>query len=134
MITISHNCAIRDIKPIKNYICTKIQAKCGFLIRLDHIAIHEVSHVEAYSDSLLVEQVAGEFQCLEESLKVCLDACLNIIDSFAEFQIQHIPRHKNQKANMLAQRASGYDIRGCNFHVQQQSMHKSLEFSGAGAD
>jgi hypothetical protein len=50
-----------------------------------------------------VEQVAGEFQCLEESLKVCLNACLDIIGSFVEFQIRHIPRHKNQKANMLAQ-------------------------------
>jgi hypothetical protein len=57
-------------------------------------------NVEDCSDSLLVEQVAGEFQCLEESLKVCLDACLDIIGSFAEFQIRHIPRHENQKANM----------------------------------
>jgi hypothetical protein len=72
MIIISHNSAIRDIKPIKNYIYTKIQAECDFLIRLDHIAIHEVWHVEACGDSLLVEQVAGKFQCLEESLKVCL--------------------------------------------------------------
>jgi hypothetical protein len=50
-----------------------------------------------------VEQVASEFQCLEESLKFCLDACLDIIGSFAEFQIWHILRHENQKANMLAQ-------------------------------
>jgi hypothetical protein len=35
---------------------------------------------------------------------------------------------------MLAQQASGYDVGGHNFHVQEQSMHKSLEFSGAGAD
>jgi hypothetical protein len=42
-----------------------------------------------------VEQVVGEFQCLEESLKVCLDACLDIIGSFDEFQIWHIPRHEN---------------------------------------
>jgi hypothetical protein len=81
-----------------------------------------------------VEQVASEFQCLEESLKVCLDACLDIIGSFAEFQIWHIPTHENQKANMLAQQASGYDIGGRNFHVQEQPMHKTLEFSGAGAD
>jgi hypothetical protein len=119
MIIISHNGSIRDNKPIKNYIFTKIQVECDFLIRLDHIVIHEVWHVEGYGDSLLVEQVAGEFQCLEESLKVCLNACHDIIGSFAEFQIRHIPRHENQKANMLAQQASGYDVGGCNFHVQE---------------
>jgi hypothetical protein len=128
MIIISHNGAIRDIKPIKNYIYTKIQAECDFLIRLDHIAIHEVWHVEAYGDSLLVKQVAGEFKCLEESLKVCLDACLDIIGSFAEFQIRHVSRHENQKANMLAQQASGYDVGGCNFHIQEQPMHEDLYF------
>jgi hypothetical protein len=82
----------------------------------------------------VVQQVVGEFQCLEESLKVCLDACLDIIGSFIEFQIRHIPRHENQNANMLAQQASGYDFDGRNFHVQEQSMHKILEFFGVGAD
>ena len=46
----------------------------------------EVKHVEAYGDSLLVvHQVAGEFQCLEGSLRAYLDDCLDIIDYFAEF-------------------------------------------------
>jgi hypothetical protein len=35
---------------------------------------------------------------------------------------------------MLAQQASGYDIGGCNFHVQEKSMHKIFSFSRAGAD
>ena len=78
----------------------------------------EVKHVEAYGDSLLVvQQVVGEFQCLEGSLRVCLDACLDIIDYFVEFRIRHIPRHENQKANMLAQQTSGYDAGGRNFHI-----------------
>ena len=75
----------------------------------------EVKHVEAYGDSLLVvQQVAGEFQCLEGSLRTCLDAYLDVIDYFAEFFIRHIPRHENQKANMLAQQAYGYDVSGHN--------------------
>jgi hypothetical protein len=56
---------------------------------------------------------------LRESLKGCLDACLDIIGSFAEFQIRYIPRHENQNANMFAQQASGYDVGGRNFHVQE---------------
>jgi hypothetical protein len=35
---------------------------------------------------------------------------------------------------MLAQQASGYDVGECNFHVQEQLMHKSLDFFGVGAD
>jgi hypothetical protein len=82
----------------------------------------------------VAQQVAGEFQCLEESLIVCLDACLDVIDYFAEFRIHHIPRHENQKTNMLAQQASGYDVGGSNFHIQEQPMHKNFNFSRARAD
>jgi hypothetical protein len=35
---------------------------------------------------------------------------------------------------MLAQQASGYDVGGCNFHVQEKSVHKIFSFSRAGAD
>jgi hypothetical protein len=51
----------------------------------------------------VAQQVVDEFQCLERSLDAHLDACLNIIDYFAKFQIWHIPWHENQKANMLTQ-------------------------------
>ena len=95
----------------------------------------EVKHVEAYGDSLLVvQQDDGEFQCLEGSLRTSLDACLEIIDYFAEFWIWHIPRHENQKANMLAQQASGYDVGGRNFHIQEQPMHENFNFSHVGAN
>jgi hypothetical protein len=64
-----------------------------------------------------------------------VDCRPHLVDNyFAEFQIRHIPRHENQKANMLAQQASSYDIGGHNFHIQQQPMHKKLKFSRAGAD
>ena len=93
----------------------------------------EVKHVEAYGDSLLVvQQVASEFQCWEGSLRACLDACLDVIDYFTEFRIRHILRHENQKANMLAQQASGYDTGGRNFHIQEQPMYENLNFSCAG--
>jgi ribonuclease HI len=93
-----------------------------------------VQHVKAYGDSLLVaQQVAGEFQCLDGSLGACLEACLDIISKFAEFKIQHISRHENQKANMLAQHASGYDVGGRNFHIQEKPMHQDINFFCAGA-
>ena len=118
------------------YSCTNNQTEYeALLFGLIMLRSMEVKHVEAYGDSLLVvQQVAGEFQCLEGSLRVCLDACLDVIDYFAEFQIRHIPRHENQKANMLAQQASGYDVSGHNFHIQEQPMHEDFNFSYVGTD
>jgi hypothetical protein len=43
-------------------------------------------------------------------------------------------RHENQRANKLAQQASGYDVNGRNFHIQEKPMHEDLEFSHAGTD
>jgi hypothetical protein len=82
----------------------------------------------------VVQQVADMFQCLEGSLRACLDACLDIIAYFAKFQIRRILRHENQKDNMLAQQASGYDVSGRNFHIQEQPMHKNFNISRVGAD
>ena len=70
-----------------NYYCTNNQVEYeALLFGLKILYSIEVKYVEAYGDSLLVvQQVAGEFQCLEGSLRACLDDCLNIIDYFAEF-------------------------------------------------
>jgi hypothetical protein len=52
--------------------------------------------------------------------------CLDIIASFAELQIQHILRHENYKANMLAQQASGFDIGGRNFSIKEKPLQINL--------
>ena len=55
-----------------------------------------VKHVEAYGDSLLVvQQVSKVCQCYNGSLNAYLDKCLDIISSFDEFIIKHIPREEN---------------------------------------
>src|SRR5579859_2963499 len=117
-------------------------------------------HVEAFGDSLLVvQQVAGECQCLDGSLRARLNVYLDLIGNFFEFRIRHIPREENHKANLLAQRASGYIIEenylhlkflhranllaqkapGFNveekyFHLQYSPMHENLAFLGAGPE
>ena len=70
-----------------------------------------------------MHEVTSVYQCLEVSINIYFDKCLDIIKQFAEFQIWHIPRHENHKANMLAQQASGYDIGGRNFHIKLEPMH-----------
>jgi hypothetical protein len=47
-----------------------------------------VKHVQAFGDSLLViQQVAGVFQCFDGSLNAYLDKCLEIIALFEDFTI-----------------------------------------------
>jgi hypothetical protein len=43
-------------------------------------------------------------------------------------------RYENQKANIVAQQASGHDVGGYNFHIQEQLMHENLSFSRVGTD
>jgi ribonuclease HI len=121
IILISPSGAEIEMSSRLDFHCTNNQTEYeALLFGLIMLRSMRVQHVEAYGDSLLVvQQVAREFQCLEGSLRACLDACLDIIGSFAEFRIQHVPSHENQKANMLSQQASGCDVSGRNFHTQE---------------
>jgi ribonuclease HI len=136
IVLISPSGAEFEMSSRLDFYCTNNQTEYqALLFGLIMLRSMGVKHVEAYGDSLLVvQQVAGEFQCLEGSLRACLDACLGIISSFAEFQIHHVSRHENQKANMLAQQASGYDVGGRNFHIQEQPIHEDLYFCRVSAE
>jgi hypothetical protein len=73
--------------------------------------------------------VLGEHQCLDGVLNSYLDKCLDVVHSFDEFDIRHVVRTENHRANDLAQKASGYCISEGRFHVAKKLM---LEVSGAG--
>jgi hypothetical protein len=48
----------------------------------------DVKHVEAFGDSLLiVQQIAGTFQCLDGSLNAYPDKCLKIIAPFIDLTV-----------------------------------------------
>ena len=92
--------------------CTNNQVEYeAFLFGLEFLQSMGVKHVEAFGDSLLVvQQVSKVCQCYNGSLNVYLGKCLDIVSSFDEFIIKHIPREENGKANTLAQQASGYNV------------------------
>jgi hypothetical protein len=60
--------------------------------------------------------VLEEYQCFDGTLNSYLEKCWSIIHSFDEFNIQHISRVENHRANNLAQGASGYRIKRGRFH------------------
>jgi ribonuclease HI len=60
--------------------------------------------VDVFGDSnLIVQQIRGDSQCLDEVLNSYQDKCLDIIKLFDTFSIKHIPREENSRANQLAQ-------------------------------
>jgi hypothetical protein len=88
-----------------------------------------VKHVKAFGDSqLVVQQVLGEYQCLDGTLNVYLEKCWDIIDSFDEFNIRHISRVENCRANNLAQDALGYWIKQGRFHNTENLITRTKKF------
>ena len=100
-----------------------IKAEYALLFGLEMLLSIRATHIEAFGDSLLVvQQISKVFQCLDESLNVYLDKCLDIISTLAYFNIAHISRHDNWRANELAQQASGYHVDHGMFHISQRPM------------
>ena len=90
-----------------------------------------VKHVETFGDSLLVvQQVSKVCQCYNCSLNAYFHKCLDIISSFDEFFIKHIPREENEKVNTLAQQASGYNVTKIFQHSQADANESRVSGSG----
>jgi hypothetical protein len=85
--------------------------------------------VDVFGDSnLIVQQIRGDSQCLDGVLNSYRYRCLDIIKLFDRFNIKHIPREENSRANRLAQQASGYVVSQGVFWVASLSLveHKYL--------
>src|SRR3954462_12236055 len=82
-----------------------------------------VKDIDAFGYSpLVVQQIKGEFQCLDGLLNSYLDRCLDIIKSLDTFTISHIPREENSRANSLARQASGYHINRGKLFILERPM------------
>jgi ribonuclease HI len=79
-----------------------------------------LKHVKIFGDSqLVVQQVLGKYQSLDDILNDYLEKYWDVKRSFDEFDIWHISRAENSRANDLAQEASGYRITEGKFHVSE---------------
>ena len=101
--------------------CTNNQVEYeALLFGLEFLQSMGVKHVEVFGDCLLVVQLVSKVcQCYNGSLNAYLDRCLDIISCFDEFVIRHFPRDSNQKANALAQQASGYNVTKKYFNMRR---------------
>ena len=59
---------------------------------------------------LIVRQLTGQYQCREPSLKKYYVACLEVAKDLEYFEIRHIPRSDNNRADWLANHAMDVSI------------------------
>jgi ribonuclease HI len=121
VVLISPNGAVFEFLNRLEEECTNNQVEYEVLLfGLKFLQSMGVKHVEAFGDSLLVvQQVSKVYQCYNGSLNAYLDKCLDIISSFDEFIIKHIPMEENGKANTMAQQASGYNVTKKYFNIRK---------------
>ena len=127
VVLISPNGAIFEFSNQLEEECTNNQVEYeAFLFGLEFLQSMGMKHVEAFGDSLLVvQQVSKVCQCYNGSLNAYLDKCLDIISSFDEFIIKHIPREENGKTNTLPLQASGYNVTKKYFNIRKPIQTKA---------
>ena len=52
--------------------------------------------------------MAGIYECRSEVLITYYENSIQLLREFKDFRLEHVPRLHNEKANRLAQHASGY--------------------------
>jgi ribonuclease HI len=94
------------------FACTNNQAEYEALLSglelLSDVGARQVD-IFGYSQ-LVVQQISGESQCLDSTLNEYREKCLGILRRMEYFNINHISREDNKRANALAQQASGYKV------------------------
>jgi len=91
---------------------TNNQAEYEALIKgLELLREIRADAVEIFGDSMMViNQLAGIYECRSEVLIKYYDICLQLLKEFKDFCLEHIPRLHNEEANQLAQHASGISL------------------------
>lgn len=85
-------------------ISTNNQAEWTSLLEaLKKALANEYKEIHVYMDSeLVVKQIKGEYRVKNPELIIIKSKVDIQIKQFSHFQIEHIPRHKNQRADELA--------------------------------
>lgn len=79
-----------------------------------------ISRLIVEGDSqLIVRQLTGRYQCREPSLKKFFNSCQEVAKGLEYFEIRHIPRAENKRADWLANHAMDVSTRITNTTVHR---------------
>jgi ribonuclease HI len=78
----------------------------GLLAALDYALSHNFKHLRVVSDSeLMVKQIKGQYRVNSPELRPLYEEARSYIAQLESFQIQHVLREKNRRADQLANEA-----------------------------
>jgi ribonuclease HI len=99
-VLVSPNGLVHETSIMIEYCRTNNQIEYeALLFGLMHLDGTGIKEVHVFGDSLLVvQQVRGEFRCLDGMLRNYLGSCLDIVKKLDTFTIVHISRDKNSRA------------------------------------
>jgi ribonuclease HI len=99
-VMVSPNEMTHELLVRLEFACTNNQAEYEALVaRMEWLVNLKVRHIEAYGDSqLVVQQIRGESQYLEDTLNCYHDQCMKLIKEFDTFYISHVHRKENRSA------------------------------------
>jgi ribonuclease HI len=126
IVSLSNSCS--DVSARLEFACTNNQTEYEALLHgLELLRDMGVRNVEAFGESMLiVQQIKGESQCLDGALNRYCEECVGIIKSLESLSINHILRGENERANMLAQQALGYNITKGMFSIKGRPMLSNM--------
>ena len=99
----------RVIKRISKFIglsTNNLAEYTALIYGLQEALVLKASEIKVSTDSeLLFHQIKGRYKIKNEKLKILFDQAQNLIRGFKRFDLECIPREKNQEADRLAVQA-----------------------------
>lgn len=99
----------KEITTLQRYlglVTNNVAEYQALLIALEAAKEYHAKRIRIFLDSeLVVKQLNGEYKVKNTNLKPLFDLIKSVLSKFESFEITHIPRDKNKRADALANAA-----------------------------
>lgn len=119
-----HEAATNNLAEYLGLLCG---LKCARSLGIERLIVEGDSQ-------LIVRQLTGKYQCREASLKKFFNAAQEVAKDFKYFEIRHIPRAENKRADWLANHAMdvsvsfGVRLDCCWYYLFRRTYHEGIFF------
>ncbi len=94
---------VKEVSKAIGHATNNIAEYTACIYALQEALILKADKIKIFTDSeLLFKQVSGQYKVKNPKLKTLFDQIKTLVQGFASFEIQHVPREKNKDADRLA--------------------------------